>query len=60
MSEGVSYRLGFLSGRIRGYESEQDLQELTKSRMKKNGKHVKVTNSKSRKYASMLRDDIVL
>ncbi len=34
-SEGVSYRLGFLSGRIRGYESEEDLEKLTRSRMKR-------------------------
>lgn len=34
-SEGVSYRLGFLSGRIRGYESQEDLEKLTRSRMKK-------------------------
>ncbi len=60
MSEGVSYRLGFLSGRIRGYETEEDLQELTKSRMKKNGKLVKVSNSRSAKYASMFPDNIKL
>lgn len=35
MSDGVHYRLGMLSGRIRGYETEDDLQELTKTRMKK-------------------------
>ncbi len=58
MSDGIHYRLGLLSGRIRGYETEEDLQELTKSRMKKLGKHVKL--SKSREYASMLPDDMVL
>lgn len=58
MSDGIHYRLGLLSGRIRGYETEEDLQELTKSRMKKQGKHVKLT--KSREYTSMLPDDIVL
>lgn len=42
MSEGVSYRLGLLTGRIRGYETEDDLQELTKVRMKKIGKKTKV------------------
>lgn len=46
-TEGVSYRLGMLDGRIRGYESEEDLQQLTKSRMKKAGKLVKISKSKS-------------
>ena len=41
MSDGVHYRLGVLSGRIRGYETEEDLQELTKARMKKQSKRVK-------------------
>jgi len=30
MSEGVSYRLGILTGRLRGYESEEDLFKLIK------------------------------
>lgn len=49
MSDGVQYRLGFITGRIRGYETEQDLQELTKTRMKKLGKKVKL--SEPREYA---------
>jgi hypothetical protein len=57
-SEGVSYRLGMLDGRIRGYESKEDLQQLTKSRMKKAGKLVKLSTSKSDKYSSMFPDDI--
>lgn len=28
MSEGVSYRLGYVSGRLKGYERDEDLQEL--------------------------------
>lgn len=36
-SGGVDYRLGMLSGRIRGYETEDQLGELTKARMKKSG-----------------------
>lgn len=28
MSDGVSYRLGVLSGRLKGYESEEDLLKL--------------------------------
>ena len=31
MTEGVSYRLGFLSGRFKGYEREEDLLQLVKS-----------------------------
>ncbi len=30
MSEGVSYRLGYLSGRLKGYEQEEDLVEIIK------------------------------
>lgn len=30
MSEGVSYRLGYLSGRLKGYEREEDLVQLIK------------------------------
>lgn len=58
MSDGVHNRLGVLSGRIRGYETDEDLQELTKARMKRRGKHVKL--SKASKYASILPDDVVL
>jgi hypothetical protein len=55
--EGVSYRLGMLDGRIRGYESEEDLQQLTKSRMKKTGRLVKLTKAKPA-YASIFPDNI--
>lgn len=34
MSAGVSYRLGFLSGSLRAYESEEDLRKLVEQRMK--------------------------
>jgi len=30
MTDGVSYRLGFLSGRLRGYDSEEELLKLIK------------------------------
>lgn len=30
MTDGVIYRLGFLSGRLRGYEGEEDLVKLVK------------------------------
>lgn len=35
MSEGVSYRLGILSGRLKGLEQAEDLLELVRVRMKK-------------------------
>jgi hypothetical protein len=35
MSDGVSYRLGFLSGRLRAYEKEEDLVKLVKFKLKK-------------------------
>ncbi len=35
MSAGVSYRLGFLTGSLRAYESEDDLKNLVEQRMKK-------------------------
>lgn len=31
MSEGIMYRLGILSGRLRGYELEEDLLKLIKN-----------------------------
>lgn len=30
MSEGIHYRLGFLNGKVRGYEREEDLIKLIK------------------------------
>jgi hypothetical protein len=35
MSDGISYRLGILSGSLKGFEAEEDLVELVKSRNKK-------------------------
>lgn len=32
MSDGVSYRLGILSGRLRGYENEEDMLKLVKEK----------------------------
>lgn len=34
MSDGVNYRLGFLSGRLRAYESEEELRKLVEQRIK--------------------------
>lgn len=31
MSEGITYRLGYLSGRLKGYEQEEDLMQIVKS-----------------------------
>lgn len=43
MSEGAYYRLGYLSGRLKGYEQEEDLLQLIKPLPKKhNLKNVKV------------------
>jgi hypothetical protein len=28
MSDGISYRLGYLNGRVRAYEAEEDLKNL--------------------------------
>lgn len=35
MSDGISYRLGFLTGRFHAYEREEDLAELMRVKMKK-------------------------
>lgn len=35
MSDGVSYKLGILTGRLRGFENEEDLLELVKRQEKK-------------------------
>jgi hypothetical protein len=35
MSDGISYRLGFLTGRFHAYEREEDLVELVRIKMKK-------------------------
>jgi hypothetical protein len=35
MSAGISYRLGYLSGSLRAYESEDDFKKLVEQRMKK-------------------------
>lgn len=34
MSDGVDYRLGYLSGRLRAYEKEEDLKKLIEQRIK--------------------------
>lgn len=60
MSDGVQYRLGVLTGRIRGYETEADLQELTKTRVKKKGKSVNLSKIRSSRHESVLPDNIVL
>jgi len=38
MSEGITYRLGFLNGRLRGVEGEEALLELAKRNVKKTNK----------------------
>jgi hypothetical protein len=39
MSDGISYRLGLLSGRLRSVEREEDLIELVKRQQKKETKN---------------------
>lgn len=36
MSEGIDYRLGYLSGKLKGYEREEDLVEVYKTNYEKN------------------------
>lgn len=36
-SDGISYRLGYLSGRLHAYESEEDLKKLVEKNVKNNG-----------------------
>jgi predicted RNA-binding Zn-ribbon protein involved in translation (DUF1610 family) len=38
MSDGVSYRLGYLSGRLRAYESEEELRKLVEQRYRNGAK----------------------
>jgi len=38
MSDGASYKLGFLSGRLKGVEGEDDLKKLAESNLKKRNK----------------------
>jgi predicted RNA-binding Zn-ribbon protein involved in translation (DUF1610 family) len=39
MSEGIHHRLGYLSGRLRGYESEDELRKLAEKQLK-GGRHM--------------------
>ncbi len=38
MSDGISYKLGFLSGRLKGVENEEDLKRLAEGNLKKKSK----------------------
>ena len=35
MSEGITYRLGFLKGRIRGYENEDEMADVFRTELNK-------------------------
>jgi len=48
LSQGVDYRLGLLSGRIRGYESEEEVEKLVESRVKKGVKKSQVAKKRLR------------
>ena len=41
MNEGVNYRLGYLSGRLKGYEQEEDLLQLVKANQEMPHSHKK-------------------
>ena len=63
MSDGISYRLGYLNGRLRAYEREEDLKELVVKTKKLKPKQ---TSSKAttKKSAYIIKDkegrDIIL
>lgn len=49
MSDGISYRLGYLTGRLRAHESQDDIRELVmKSRKLKEKKPMSTQKSKQR------------
>lgn len=52
MSDGIHYRLGYLSGRIRAYEGEEDLKKLV---MK--SKNLKTNNSDSKPSKKEAKDN---
>lgn len=61
MSDGISYRLGYLNGRIRAYEREEDLKELV---MKSGKLKPKQTNTeidkKKNAYTITGKDDVTI
>jgi len=63
MSDGVSYRLGYLSGRLHGYEREEDLKRLViqNKNLTKNHKNL---GSKNKSSTNIIKDrngnDIIL
>jgi hypothetical protein len=68
MSAGVSYRLGFLSGSLRAYESEEEIRKLVEQRMK-NGyvpkaepkePTVSVTKPKDEFYNRDMRESVLV
>ena len=52
MSDGVSYRLGYLNGRLRAYENEDDLKKLV-SKIKKPDSKVRITNLNTKNDQTM-------
>jgi hypothetical protein len=62
MSDGISYRLGYLNGRLRAYEQEEDLKELViKSRKLKPKQSVnKTTGKNARTIKGKNGEDIIL
>jgi DNA-directed RNA polymerase subunit M/transcription elongation factor TFIIS len=61
MSDGISYRLGYLSGRLRAYEKEEDLVELVKRDKKiKSSSRAFETTSNAYKFKGKDGRDIYL
>jgi hypothetical protein len=62
MSDGISYRLGYLNGRLRAYEREEDLKELViKSRkLKPKGSDDKAAEKSAYTIKDKNGDDIIL
>lgn len=61
MSEGISYRLGYLNGRLRAYENEDDLKKLV-SKVKKPDPKARTTdlNTKNNQTITGLNGETVI
>ncbi|MEI9913939.1 MAG: hypothetical protein WDN66_02965 [Candidatus Saccharibacteria bacterium] len=62
MSDGINYRLGYLSGRVRAYEGEEALKELViKSGLKPQKDSSEVSSKKGdRVYGTKSGRDVIL
>lgn len=61
MSDGISYRLGYLSGRLRAYEQEEDLKNLViKGKLLKPKKKITATSKNAHTIKGKDGEDIIL